>query len=264
MSDLALRVDGLVHAAPGGHFDILRQLSFTVAAGARLSVIGPNGAGKTTLLKCLLRILPAHAGQIDVAGRPLGDYRQRELAQQIAYVPQLEGRFFPYTVREFVTMGRYPYLRPFRAVSREDERAVDEALDRTETMAFVERRLESLSGGERQKVAIAAALAQQARILLLDEPTAFLDYRHQVEVERILRDVNRDTGVTVVTVTHDVNAAVAGSERALALKDGAVAFDGPVGELVRGEVLKTIFGIDFRQAAHPDGGPPLLVPGGRR
>ena len=161
-------------------------------------------------------------------------------------------------------MGRYPYLKPFRAASSEDERAVTEALERTETIAFVERRLESLSGGERQKVFIAAALAQQARILLLDEPTAFLDYRHQVEVERILRDVNRDTGVTVLAVTHDINGALAWSERVLALKDGAVAFDGSVDGLVRVGVLQRIYGIAFRQAEHPDGGPPLLVPGARQ
>jgi len=259
-----IEVEGLVHSAAGGHFDILREIGFCVAAGERLSVIGPNGAGKTTLLKCLLRIVPAHAGRILVAGRPLADYSQRELAQQMSYVPQLEGRFFPYTVREFVTMGRYPYLRPFRSVTREDERAVAEALERTATAAFVERRLETLSGGERQKVFIAAALAQQARILLLDEPTAFLDYRHQVEVERILHDVNRDTGVTVVAVTHDLNGALAWSERVLALKDGTVAFDGPVQDLVQGGALERIYGIGFCQAEHPDGGPPLLVPGGRR
>ncbi|MEN6498247.1 MAG: ABC transporter ATP-binding protein, partial [Thermoguttaceae bacterium] len=140
-----------------GKKTILRDVSFSVSEGEYLTIIGPNGAGKTTLLKCLDRILTGGSGTIEVYGRPLASYSQKELAQRISYVPQADGRVFPFTVEQFVLMGRYPYLSPFSTVSRADWGVVRETLHRTGIEEFAQRLLGTLSGGERQKVYIAAA-----------------------------------------------------------------------------------------------------------
>ena len=243
-----------------GRKPILRDVSFSVRKGEYLAIIGPNGAGKTTLLKCIDRILPGGSGQIEVCGRPLGSYRQRELARLIGYVPQADGRVFPFTVEQFVLMGRYPYLSPFSAVSREDGQAVREALELTGTAEFADRLLDTLSGGERQKVYIAAAMAQGADVLLLDEPTTFLDYRHRTEIEALLARANRRSGVTIVAVTHDVNHAALHSDRVVALREGSVAFCGSPGEVMKPDVLERIYGTSFLLAEHPRAGVPIIVP----
>ena len=239
---------------------ILRDVSFTVHRGEYLSIVGPNGAGKTTLLKCVDRILTGGTGEIRVAGRPLESYRQRELAQLISYVPQADGRVFPFTVEQFVLMGRYPYLSPFSPIGKEDRRAVREALELTGTTQFADRMLDTLSGGERQIVYIAAALAQGANVLLLDEPTTFLDYRHRADVETLLVRANRQSGVTVVAVTHDVNHAALQSDRIVALREGSVAFCGRPGEIMNPDVLRQIYGISFSLVDHPRTPLPMIVP----
>ncbi len=239
---------------------ILREVSFSVRKGEYLAIIGPNGAGKTTLLKCIDRILPGGSGEIEVCGRPLRSYRQRELARLMGYVPQADGRVFPFTVEQFVMMGRYPYLSPFSAVSREDAQAVGEALELTGTAEFADRLLDTLSGGERQKVYIAAAMAQGADVLLLDEPTTFLDYRHRAEIEALLARANRCSGVTIVAVTHDVNHAALHSDRIVALREGSVTFCGSPGEVMKLDVLERIYGTSFLLAEHPRAGVPIIVP----
>lgn len=238
---------------------ILREVSFEVREGEYLSIVGPNGAGKTTLLKCIDRIYAGGSGEIRVFRRSLASYRQKELARRISYVPQADGRVFPFTVAQFVLMGRYPHLSPFSSISREDRRQVAEALDRTGTSPFAERLLDTLSGGERQKVYIAAALAQGADVLLLDEPTTFLDYRHQAEVRDLLARVNRD-GVTIVAVTHDMNRAALDSHRVVALREGRVAFIGSPAEVMTPAVLGAIYSTEFLLVNHPQSGLPLIVP----
>ncbi len=239
---------------------ILRDISFQVAAGEYLSIIGPNGAGKTTLLKCIDRIYRGGEGAIRVAGKPLDSYSQKEIARLISYVPQADGRLFPFTVREFILMGRYPHLSPFSSIRKEDLEEVDRVMDLTSTHGFAERHVRTLSGGERQKVFIAAALAQGAKVLLLDEPTTFLDPRHEEEVLRILARLNRDEGITIVSVTHDINNAVLSGERILALKEGAVVFSGLSDELMDNRVLNRIFDRDFLLAPHPATGQPVVLP----
>ena len=196
---------------------ILRDVTFSVAKGEYLSIVGPNGAGKTTLLKCIDRIHRGGSGQIAVYGRPLESYRQRDLARHLSYVPQADGRVFPFTVEQFVLMGRYPHLNAFSSIAHEDRKTVLEVMERARISPFAHRRLDTLSGGERQKVYIAAALAQGAQVLLLDEPTTFLDYRHQAEIRDLLAEINRNSGVTIVAVTHDVNRAAMDSHRIVAL-----------------------------------------------
>jgi iron complex transport system ATP-binding protein len=239
---------------------ILRDVTFSVIAGEYLSIVGPNGAGKTTLLKCLDRIHTGGTGRIAVFGRPLADYGQKQLARRMSYVPQAGGHVSPFTVEQFVLMGRYPYLSPFTSVSRDDRHAVREALEVTHTAEFAARMLETLSGGERQKVYIAAALAQGADVLLLDEPTTFLDYRHQVEIRDLLVRVN-GAGTTIVAVTHDVNRAALDSHRIVAICQGSVVFCGTPRELMQPGVLRRIYGTELLLVDHPGTGLPVIVPG---
>lgn len=239
---------------------ILRDVSFRVAEGEYVSIVGPNGAGKTTLLRCIDRIWRGGTGQIVVAGRPLESYSQKELARRISYVPQADGRVPPFTVEQFVLMGRYPYLSPFSLISREDRQAVREALATTGTDAFADRLLDTLSGGERQTVYIAAALAQGAGVLLLDEPTTFLDYRHQAQVRDLLARLNHESGVTIVAVTHDLNRAVLDSDRIVALREGTVVFCGTPHETMRPDVLEAIYQTTLVLVDHPQTGMPVIVP----
>jgi len=243
-----------------GKKEILRNVSFSVRRGEYLSIVGPNGAGKTTLLKCVDRLLRGGTGRIEVVGRPLRSYSQRQLARLISYVPQADGRVFPFTVEQFVFMGRYPYLSPFATLGVEDRRAVHDAMSEAGVSGFADRRLNTLSGGERQKVFIAAALAQQAQVLLLDEPTTFLDYRHQAEIRDLLARVNDVSGVTIVAVTHDVNRAALDSDRIVALSEGQVVFAGLPEEIMDAGVLERIYGTAFVMVDHPGTEFPLIAP----
>jgi iron complex transport system ATP-binding protein len=243
-----------------GEKAILRDVSFEVAQREYVSIVGPNGAGKTTLLKCLDRICEGGTGEVSVWGRPVSSYRRKELARRVSYVPQADGRVFPFTVEQFVLMGRYPYLSPFTSVRREDRQAAREALEWTHTAPFAGRLLDTLSGGERQKVYIAAAVAQGADVLLLDEPTTFLDYRHQAEIRDLLARLNA-AGKTIVAVTHDVNRAALDSRRIVALREGRVVFCGEPIALMAPDVLRDIYGAELLLVAHPHTGLPVIVPG---
>ena len=240
---------------------ILRNVSFEVRRGEYLAVVGPNGAGKTTLLKCLMRIVGGGQGEVRIDGRPLATYGQRELARRLSYVPQAGDGVCAFTVEQFVLMGRYPYLSPLAAIRREDRLAVRAALDQTDTTRFADRRLGTLSGGERQKVYIAAALAQGADVLLLDEPTTFLDYRHQLEIRRLLVRLNRQSGATILAVTHDLGAAALDCHRIVALHEGTVAFQGSPAEIMRPDVLRRIYSVPLLLVDHPRTGTPVVVPG---
>jgi iron complex transport system ATP-binding protein len=240
--------------------EILKNISFTVREGEYVSIVGPNGAGKTTLLKCISRIHKGGRGKIHVAGRDLLTFSQRDLAQQVSYVPQAGGQHAPFTVYEFVLMGRYPYLSPFSPPSAADKTAVNEALAVTGTSEFAQRFLGTLSGGERQKVYIAAALAQAARVLLLDEPTTFLDPKHESDIYRLLARINRERGVTIVSVTHDINSAVLTSRTLLALKGGSVAFSGSAEEFMKEEILRDIYEKPFELMKHPRYGRNIIAP----
>ncbi|MBN1909574.1 MAG: ABC transporter ATP-binding protein [Pirellulales bacterium] len=239
---------------------VLDRVSFAVARGEAVSIVGPNGAGKTTLLKCLGGLLAGGSGHIEIDGRPVASYARRELAKQISYVPQADGQVVAFTVEQFVLMGRYPYLSPFSPVSAEDRETALEALAQTGLTALANRRMDTLSGGERQKAYLAAAVAQDAPIMLLDEPTTFLDYRHQAEIGHLLAHHGNQAELTTISVTHDVNRAALESQRILALVDGRIRFDAPAKEIMRPDVLETIFGTPFLLVDHPDTGVPMVVP----
>jgi len=242
---------------------ILNDISFSIHTGECLSIIGPNGAGKTTLLRCLDRIHRGGTGTITLTGKNLDDFSRRELAKLISYVPQADGRSFPFTVKEFVMMGRYPHLSPFSSFSSQDRRVVQEALALTGCSDMADRNLTTLSGGERQRVFIAAALAQEARMLLLDEPTTFLDPKHQDEIHMLLERLHRSYTITIVAVTHDINSAAQWSDRVLALRDGSLKYLGNAEAVMTNSVLQRIYEKSFLFVNHPHTGRPVIVPGGK-
>ena len=257
MSDALIEITDLAFAVDDK--PILRQVSLTVQAGEYVSIVGPNGAGKTTLIKCLGRIHRGWTGSIRIAGRPLQAYGQKELARMLSYVPQAEGRSFPFTVEEFVLLARYPHLSPFTSVRAADRAAVADALAVTGVAELKDRALGTLSGGERQMVFVAAALAQGARILLLDEPATFLDYRHQADVMRLLKRVNRESGITILSVNHNINSAAIWSDRIMAIKGGHSVFYGPPRDILRRDVLEEIYETPFQFIEHPESPIPLAI-----
>ncbi len=241
---------------------ILKDISLSIEQGEYVSIVGPNGAGKTTLIKCLNRILRNGTGTIKLAGKNIDEYRQKDLARITSYVPQANGHHFSFTVREFIMMGRYPYISPFSSTGPEDEISVDRAIEITGTKKWADRLITTLSGGERQKVLIAAALAQDAQVLLLDEPITFLDPGYQDEIYAILKSINHDRGITIVSATHDINSAVLHSKKIIALKGGALCFCGSPGGIMNNDKLCELYGKTFSLIDHPETGIPIILPGG--
>ncbi|HEX9972930.1 MAG TPA: ABC transporter ATP-binding protein [bacterium] len=239
---------------------ILNSVSIQIYDGDYLSIIGPNGAGKTSLLKCLMRIYPGYTGRIRFQDKLPDKISQKNLARLISYVPQADGRVFPFTVEEFVMMGRYPHLSPFSSFNSEDRNAVNRALEMTRMKPFAPRFMNTLSGGERQIVLIAAALAQGAKIMLLDEPTTFLDPKHEAEIYSILKRLNRELGMTIISVTHDINNAVLQSDKIVILRQGKIMYWGKAQDVMKNEILERAFDKTFTFVAHPGTGQNIVVP----
>lgn len=260
MSTPIIQIDGLSLALSGT--SILDQVSLSVDKGEYVSIIGPNGAGKSTLIKCIAGIHRTWIGSVRIAGKPADAHQARELARIQSYVPQAEGRSIPMTIEEFVSLGRYPHLSAFTTLTTEDHQAIDEALEQAGLTGLRRRNMNTLSGGERQMAFIAAALAQGAGILLLDEPSTFLDYRHQADVTALLLKSCRENGITVVAVHHDLNTATACSDRIYAIKAGHIIFEGLPKEIINEEILKNIYDTDFTITPSPHHPLPLITTGG--
>ncbi|MCK6425585.1 MAG: ABC transporter ATP-binding protein [Burkholderiaceae bacterium] len=230
--------------------------------GALLCLLGPNGAGKTTLLRTLLGLLPARAGRIWLDGRPLAALRPVERARLLAYVPQAAGALLPLPVEDVVLMGRTAHLRPLRDPAPADRRAAAAALERLQIGPLAGRRFDELSGGERQLVLLARALAQQARVLLLDEPCAGLDPGHQVRLLQALRDLACD-GHALLFTSHLPEHALALQAQALLLADGRLDGPAPAATLLAGPRLSALYGTPMEVAWLRDGpaaGQPVCVP----
>ena len=244
-----LSLDGVGWEVAGQR--ILDRVDIDFHAGECLVIVGPNGAGKTTLLRMMAGLLPPSHGQLLWAGRPYRELTRKELARQIAYVPQSRPLQVPLTVEQLVLLGRYPYLSPFRWSPREqDFAAVSRAIELAGVEDLRHRRLEELSGGERQSAYIAAALAQEAEILILDEPTTHLDPRHQRQIAFLVHRLNREEGLGVVLATHDLNFAALLADRIVALRGGQLVGDAPPGELLRPERLAELFEAPFTVVRH--------------
>jgi len=222
---------------------VLRDLSFEVPAGSFLGIAGPNGAGKSTLLNLLAGSLEASSGTIDIYGRAVRSYKPRELARKVAVVRQEFVPPFGFSVAETVAMARLPYLAGMAFGSERDRQAVHEAMEATDTLRFAERQLGQISGGERQRVFIARALAQDTPILLLDEPTSFLDLRNQVGIFDLLRKMQIDRGKTIVAVTHDVNLAAQYCDKILLLAVDSSSLLGSTQDVLSLESIERTFGV---------------------
>jgi len=239
-----------------GDGDVLHGLSFAVARGEFLTVLGQNGSGKTTLLKAIQRLLPEVAGEVRLDQASVFGLGRRAIARMMAYVPQLAEVAFGFTVAEAVEMGRYAHQGRWAALSAPDAAAVEEALALTDIAALRDKQLAHLSGGERQRVFIARALAQDAPLLLLDEPSAHLDMHYQVEIYELLKSLQETQNKTVLAAEHNLNLAVPYSDRLLFLKDGRLAALGPPGELVTRDLVRDVFEAEVEVRANPFTGLP--------
>lgn len=228
-----------------GGASILEDISFSIGKGRYLGIIGPNGAGKSSLLKCIGRLYKNFTGRISLEGSPLSSMPEKLLARRIAWVHQTGSDSLPFTVREFALMSRYPWQKAIGGETVEDREIIDRSLETAGVTYIADRQLNSLSGGERQKALIAAALAQSTDILFLDEPTSFLDYMHQVETLELIERVNREQGMTILLVTHDINLALHGADEILALKRGKMVWKGQSAELLENNLLSEIFETGF-------------------
>jgi iron complex transport system ATP-binding protein len=243
-----------------GNGDVLCYVNFSVGKGEYFSIVGPNGAGKTTLLNNIIRILKGGKGLIKVGGIDIRNFSQKELAKRISYVPQPDGRSYPFRVWEFILMSKYPYLNPFSKITTEDEREADEVLESVHMSHFKNRDMNTLSSGERQKIMISASLMQKAEIFLLDEPTTFLDPKHEKEINAILKRLNRERNITIVSVTHNINLAAMLSDKVLALKNGHVVYLGDSDAFMEESVLSSIYDKEFKLMTHPEKDIKIILP----
>ncbi|MBI5095842.1 MAG: ABC transporter ATP-binding protein [Candidatus Hydrogenedentes bacterium] len=239
---------------------ILRKIDLAIARGESVAIIGPNGAGKTTLLKSIGGMVKTTGGHVRVQGKDVAAYSPKDRARLMAYVPQSSGLVLSCTAFEFVLMARYAHFTSPVSIDTKDKAAALCAMDTTGTADFRDRRLNTLSGGERQKVFIAAALAQDAPIVLLDEPAAFLDYKHEAELIALAQRLNKESGLTVISVNHDLNQGVLECGQALALNHGRLVFSGSPQGLTEPGVLQSIFQTPFDIVEHDATGRSIVIP----
>jgi iron complex transport system ATP-binding protein len=254
-----LRAQDLEVQYPGSRQPALRGVSLAVPQGSFYAVLGPNGSGKSTLLRALLGLIRPMSGHSALGGLPSADWSPRDRARRVGVVPQGEVFPFPMTVRDLVAMGRYPHLGPLAGEGPADRDAIAQALHRCDATALAHRMVDTLSGGELQRVRIARALAQEPSTLVLDEPTASLDLRHEMEVLELLRgEVGR--GKTVLLTTHHLDLAARYADRILILDGGAVAAEGPPAEVLTAAVVEAVFGWPVVVAPDPVTGAPRITP----
>ena len=238
---------------------ILQNFDLQVVAGEVLGLIGPNGSGKTSLLKLLAGLLQPAGGTIELYGKALQQFSAQELARKVAMVPQETQILFPFTVADIVLMGRFVHQNSWGWESAEDVRIVQDIMQMMEVHHLANRTFQELSGGERQRAIIARALAQEPRILLLDEPTAFLDIKHQIDIFEILKRLNRDQGVTVVIVSHDLNQASQHCDRLLLLHESRAFQVGSPEQVLTVDHIRAVYHCDVLIDRHPMSGTPRIT-----
>ncbi|MEO0397720.1 MAG: ABC transporter ATP-binding protein [Cyanobacteria bacterium P01_A01_bin.137] len=262
MTDPALTTRKLTLAYDGK--PIIEGLDLAIPAGKITVLVGPNGCGKSTLLKGLGRLLKPKQGIVYLDSTSIFKLPTKAVAQQLGLLPQGPTAPEGLTVRELVAQGRYPYQNWLQQWSEEDEKEVEAALIITELQEFAERPVDSLSGGQRQRAWIAMTLAQNTQILLLDEPTTFLDLAHQIEVLDLLYDLNQREGRTIIMVLHELNQACRYGDHLIAMKDGDVYAQGKPDTVMTKTLVQDVFGLECRIVEDPVAGTPLCIPIGRK
>jgi iron complex transport system ATP-binding protein len=246
-----------------GDRTVIAELDLVVAPGRITAVVGANGCGKSTLLRALARLIQPSAGRVTLDDRPLRTTPSRDIARLVGFLPQSPVAPEGIAVADLVGRGRHPHQRLLARWTEADSAAVAAALAATGTAELADRAIDELSGGQRQRVWIAMALAQETDILLLDEPTTFLDIAHQVEVLDLLTDLNRSRGKTIVMVLHDLNLAARYADELVAVRTGRIHAIGPPVEVVTAELVNDVFGLDAEVITDPVSGTPLVIPKGR-
>jgi iron complex transport system ATP-binding protein len=245
------------------HHPAVRDVSVTIERGSITGLLGPNGCGKTTLLKLLAGIVAPASGTVTLDGTALDTLSRRAVAKRIAVVPQETHPAFDYTALEMVLMGRHPHLGTFQLEGPADLALAYQALDATGTAHLSDRAYMTLSGGEKQRVVIASALAQQPQVLLLDEPTASLDLGFQLEIQSLLTTLNRDRGVTMVLATHDLNLAASICNRLVLMSEGRVLAQGLTDDVLTAANIRQLYGVRAEVQRHPAANHLTVVPLGR-
>jgi ABC-type cobalamin/Fe3+-siderophores transport system ATPase subunit len=253
-----LRADG-VTVALGGR-DVVRDVGITLAPAAITALVGPNGSGKSTLLRTLARVTKPRSGSVLLDGEDLHELPTRTVARKLALLPQDATAPDGITVRQLVELGRQPHLGRLGFLRHDDTTAVSWALDAARVAALEDRVVDTLSGGERQRAWLALALAQRTPMLLLDEPTTYLDVRHQLDALSLVRRLNREHGLTVCWVLHDLNAAAAFSDSMIWMRDGQVLARGAPAELMTPELVHRTFDVEATVVADPRSGRPVVLP----
>ncbi|GAB3938555.1 ABC transporter ATP-binding protein [Micromonospora vulcania] len=253
-----LRAEGLTL----GYDDrtVVDNLDVTVLDGKVTAIVGANACGKSTLLRGLARLLLPRSGSVLLDGKALGDLRTIDVAKVLGLLPQTPVAPDGITVADLVSRGRYPHQGWFRRWTDGDHDAVSRALDATDTAELIDRPIRELSGGQRQRVWVAMALAQDTDLLLLDEPTTYLDINHQVELLRLLRKLNAESGKTIVIVMHDLNLACRYCDHVIAMSNGAIVAEGAPTDVVTAELVEKVFGLSCVVVPDPIAGTPMVVP----
>jgi ABC-type cobalamin/Fe3+-siderophores transport system ATPase subunit len=240
------------------------DLTLTIPDGSFTVIVGPNACGKSTALRALARMLKPSSGTVLLDGGPIQRLPTKEVARRLGLLPQSSLAPDAITVADLVARGRYPHQGLLRQWSRDDERAVAAAMAATQVTELASRAVDELSGGQRQRVWLAMVLAQETSIVLLDEPTTFLDIAHQIEVLDLCADLHETEGRTMVAVLHDLNHACRYATHLIAMRDGAIVAEGAPGEIVDAELVERVFGLRCRVIPDPETGTPLVVPASRR
>ena len=246
-----------------GNRTVVENLDLKVPPGRITCIVGANACGKSTLLRSMSRLLSPRGGHVLLDGKDIHRLPAKKLARTLGLLPQSPIAPEGIVVADLVGRGRHPHQRVLSRWSREDDAAVADALAATHTTELAERSVDELSGGQRQRVWIAMVLAQQTDLLLLDEPTTFLDVSHQVEVLDLLTDLNRDRGTTIVMVLHDLNLAARYADHLVAMADGSIYASGDPSEVLTSDTVNVVFGLDSRVISDPVSGKPLVLPVGR-
>ena len=258
-SDLNLRI---------GSTQLLDDASLAISTGERVAIVGPNGAGKTTLIRCLLGLTQPDSGRIEINSRALAELSHTELARQVSYVPQQLAERISFTAMEFISMSRYAYgggggrgaRAGFKQADEEGMEATEQAIELTGIGHLRHQALSTMSGGERQKVSIAAALAQQTPTLILDEPSAHLDPKQRDIIHSLLAKITREQNISLIVITHDLNWASADFDRIIGMKAGQTMVDAQADAFMQKQTLMDIFDADWLLHPHPESGRPMVLP----